>query len=517
MEEGRQYAMNPDVYRAAFTGNSSFFETLTGSSSTLLQVTIEKNTVLHVALQFEQFHIVEKLVRLRPSLVYEKNSKGNTPLHVAVRWAGASSIDVEAGGQQLLSMVNEDGDTALQVAVRYDNDDEFEIVRELMKEDPKLAIRVNNAGESALFLAVDGGNYKMARHILSAAPDDCSYAGRHGMNVLHALLLHKSGYFVKEVMEKCSSTTIKQGDDSGWTPLHVAAHMGNRKFVKLLLEKDYSPAYLRNKDGLSAFHIAAKEGNVQVMKQLIEKCPDIFELLDDKGRTALHVAAESGMYKSFNFLVRRPEFKGFFDEQDKEGNTFVHLAAIKDQLEIGRRFGHPTRLSRSSMHNRSSDVETWDRWGYTIHQVSETNMFIATLIATVTFTAAFTVPGGFNQNGNVGEGLAVLSKVTAFHVFLIANTLAFGLSITTFVVRFVDSTEKWIEEAIYHREMVRRTAFYMNWSILALLVAFIAGTYAVVPHSLGIAVVVIICCCFLSPACLLHFFSAYYWIQMSQN
>ena len=135
-----------------------------------------------------------------------------------------------------------------------------------------------------------------------------------------------------------------------------------------------------------------------------------------------------------------------------------------------------------------------------VKQVSETNMLVATLIATVTFTAAFTVPGGFNQNGNVGEGLAVLSKVTAFHVFLIANTLAFGLSIATFVNRFMASTEKWIEEAIYHREMVRRTAFYMNWSILALLVAFIAGTYAVVPHSLGIAVVVIICCCFLSPA-----------------
>ena len=67
-------------------------------------------------------------------------------------------------------MVNEDGDTALQVAVRYDNDDEFEIVRELMKEDPKLAKHVNNAGESALFLAVDRENYKMARHILSAAP-----------------------------------------------------------------------------------------------------------------------------------------------------------------------------------------------------------------------------------------------------------------------------------------------------------------------------------------------------------
>ena len=74
--------------------------------------------------------------------------------------------DVEAGGQQLLRMVN----TTFQVAVRYDDDDEFEIVRELMKEDPKLAKHVNNSGESALFLAVDRENYKMARCILSAAP-----------------------------------------------------------------------------------------------------------------------------------------------------------------------------------------------------------------------------------------------------------------------------------------------------------------------------------------------------------
>ena len=143
-----------------------------------------------------------------------------------------------------------------------------------------------------------------------------------------------------------------------------------------------------------------------------------------------------------------------------------------------------------------------------LKQASKTNMLIATLIATVTFTASFTVPGGYNQNGNVGEGLAVLSKITAFRVFLIANTLAFGLSTTTFVVCFLAS-EKWIEEAIFHREMVRRTSIYINWSILALLVAIIAGTYAVVPHSLGIAVVVIICCCFLSPAVFEHSLDRY--------
>ena len=123
-------------------------------------------------------------------------------------------------------------------------------------------------------------------------------------------------------------------DDSGWTPLHIAAHMGNREFVKLLLEKGNSPLYLRNKDGLSAFHIAAKESNHAVMEELVESCSDIYELLDNKGRTALHVAAESGTYKAFSFFLGRPEFKFFLDKQGKEGNTLVHLAAINDQYMI---------------------------------------------------------------------------------------------------------------------------------------------------------------------------------------
>lgn len=58
---------------------------------------------------------------------------------------------------------------------------------------------------------------------------------------------------------------------------------------------------------------------------------------------------------------------------------------------------------------------------------------VATLIAIVTF-AAFMVPGGFNQNGNVGEGLVVLSKITDFRVFLVANTLGFDLSTTSVFV-----------------------------------------------------------------------------------
>ena len=62
--------MDPDVFQAASSGDSSFFEKLAESnSSNLLQVTIEKNTVLHVALQFKNIKAAENIVNVSPTRV----------------------------------------------------------------------------------------------------------------------------------------------------------------------------------------------------------------------------------------------------------------------------------------------------------------------------------------------------------------------------------------------------------------------------------------------------------------
>ena len=127
---------------------------------------------------------------------------------------------------------------------------------------------------------------------------------------------------------------IEESENLGCTPLHIAAGMGNVKLVKLFLENGTSPAYVQNKEGLSAFHIAAKEGNVLVMKVLITACPDIYELLDNRGQTALHVAVENGKWEAVNFFLKRLDLKGLINKQDEEGNTPMHLAAVKGRYKI---------------------------------------------------------------------------------------------------------------------------------------------------------------------------------------
>ena len=140
------------------------------------------------------------------------------------------------------------------------------------------------------------------------------------------------------MVEKWPSA-IEEGDDSGWTPLHIAAHLGNEKFVKLLLENGNSPAYVRNTEGLSALHIAAKEDQYSVIKELMEACPDMYELLDNKGRNALHVAAESGGWAAFLFFQNKPEFEGLINQQDEDGNTPTNLAAKNGHIYSKDEFG----------------------------------------------------------------------------------------------------------------------------------------------------------------------------------
>ena len=130
-----------------------------------------------------------------------------------------------------------------------------------------------------------------------------------------------------------------------------------------------------------------------------------------------------------------------------------------------------------------------------LRSAGETNLLVATIIASVTFTAAFTVPGGY-ESGDINQGLAVLSKQAAFKVFVIANALAFGFSTASILVYMFSANIRMVLSYADRRGKTRRALQLANYSIRALVIAFISGTYAVVPHSLGIAEAIIICFCY---------------------
>ena len=116
-------------------------------------------------------------------------------------------------------------------------------------------------------------------------------------------------------------------------------------------------------------------------------------------------------------------------------------------------------------------------------------MIVAALIATVTFAAGFTLPGGYNDN----DGMTILTKKAAFKAFVVADTIAVTLSVSPAFVYFPILSHR-NEELI--GEHLTTEAFLTMFGMGAMVVAFMTGIYAVLPLSSGLPIVTCIICCF---------------------
>ncbi|GMN21254.1 hypothetical protein TIFTF001_045470 [Ficus carica] len=114
-----------------------------------------------------------------------------------------------------------------------------------------------------------------------------------------------------------------------------------------------------------------------------------------------------------------------------------------------------------------------------LEKISNTHLLVATLIATVTFTAAFTIPGGY-ENDEKEKGMSVLSNMTFFKVFVVVDSIAFCCSTAAVLLQFFSSTEN-----SYH--LVLRfsilSAALTYISIFGMAVAFASGLRVIMPSS----------------------------------
>jgi len=106
-------------------------------------------------------------------------------------------------------------------------------------------------------------------------------------------------------------------------------------------------------------------------------------------------------------------------------NSFILQHTIMGQLvSAGSQFTPQQMDSMRKKFRRKDDVEI------NRYRALANNLAIAAvLIATVTFAAAFTLPGGYENDGP-NRGMAILTKKVAFKAFLISDAVAMIGSIT---------------------------------------------------------------------------------------
>lgn len=123
--------------------------------------------------------------------------------------------------------------------------------------------------------------------------------------------------------------------------------------------------------------------------------------------------------------------------------------------------------------------------GFDLEKVQESTLVVATLIATMTFAAGFTLPGGYVSNDGPLQGSAILSRNAAFQAFMVTDTLAMVLSSVSVLIQFFSiSRQGQINKAKHLTK-----AYYLTMSSMgAMVIAFVTGTYAVLAPSVALAV-----------------------------
>jgi len=121
----------------------------------------------------------------------------------------------------------------------------------------------------------------------------------------------------------------------------------------------------------------------------------------------------------------------------------------------------------------------------------ESHLVVAALIATVTFAAAFTLPGGYKSD----RGTALLAKKTTFIVFIISDVMSMVLSISAIFIHVLISLIhglEWVKHKKIDEEAVMKLFGVATWMTMigmgTMITAFIMGIYAVLEPFLMLAI-----------------------------
>ncbi|XP_068344008.1 ankyrin repeat-containing protein At5g02620-like [Pyrus communis] len=532
------------IYTACYRHPTRSTNTVDGILKTCPALLWQQNesgdTALHIAARYGRADIVKALL-----LATQTYYQGDLEQGCAI-----SSEDALLQEQKLIKKTNKKKDTALHEAVRFNY---FRVVGILIKADPEFSYSANDAGETPLYLAVERGCSACCVAILEGCKNP-TYEGPNGRTALHAAVIRNDEVMTRALL-KSDRTLAKAADEPGCIPLHMAAHFGHFTMVRQLLECDNSTAYVADNNGRTALHFAASGGHLDIMKKLLTHCPDCCELVDNKCQNVLHYAIKSGQYHVVDFVSKDLWLSNILlNAKDGNGNAPIHYVALNPRLMMTNlalddkvdimsfnrenlnafdiirankdnisnlslkitlifyvlqenikkilrgRYGRPGHRVKS--HNDDgNEVEEENQGsrdtGESLMKAKETQLVVATLIATVTFAAGFTMPGGYHSESGLDQGSPILSRNTAFKAFVITNTLAMAMSSCSVLVLLYSSIytkrKYMIQTSVTFYMVVTLTML----ALIAMVIAFVAGTYAVLGgHSPGLALAALVLGCF---------------------
>ncbi|CAN6682431.1 unnamed protein product [Malus baccata var. baccata] len=151
---------------------------------------------------------------------------------------------------------------------------------------------------------------------------------------LHVVSLLGHSAFAKELLSR-NPELAAQLDSRGSSPLHLAAAKGSVEIVKSLVLVNPDLGLVWDRDGFTPLHLGVIKGRAAVVAELARVIPAATRVLTQGGESGLHLCVKHHRLEVLKVLVecigRGDEFVNW---RDGDGNTVLHVAVAKKQLEV---------------------------------------------------------------------------------------------------------------------------------------------------------------------------------------
>ncbi|XP_021742906.1 protein ACCELERATED CELL DEATH 6-like [Chenopodium quinoa] len=408
--------------------------------------------------------------------LYKTAVEGSTEKFEKAMAEAHTEIDVESGqiklDEEYFCRQTPGGNNIVHIALRHGSANADQFVKIAVEHFTSLSMRPDNNGDTPLHLAVKCKDSKSGELLVNASKGFLGELDerRKAFYVAPWAVKNNKGNFpIHEALQtnnlndaftllKCDDEAASRVNDLGETPLHSFAKNGFSitvekadEFVKRLRDTSSQAAYIRDDEGLTPLMCAARSGCFSVLRAILEQHPQSAYLLDSSGKTFLHLLRFTGEDADRKMLFDIPEADAQRLVQDYDGNTPLHHAIQTEntaatislakrcletkltELELANKRGQTIR-DLLALHDVPNEIVKQIRYkmpeavylakrSYGIcktdtKESANALSVVAALLATITFAAAFQVPGGFNGD----DGSPILLEKTAFIIFVTSNS-----------------------------------------------------------------------------------------------
>eukprot|EP01018_Ginkgo_biloba_P008590 Gb_26479 [translate_table: standard] len=433
--------MEARLYEAAWSGNiDSLKNILTKNANALTQLTAQKNTALHLAAMAGKADFVKYLLqgRNRENLISSKNASGNTALHEAAQAGNLNVVEVLlAHNTNIVGILNDFQETALFKASEGGH---MQIVQKILAQrgDREYLRQKTLDGRTCLHAAVVQGNLGLVKTLLDAQRELATDADNYGNTALHLAASRHRLDMVKKLLDLqpdlCSSLNLKKE-----SPLHMAVKLGFPKVVDALIKRKPDCMEIRSENKMNVLHLATELNQLNIVSYLVKR-EDVIKLIsetDDDGQTPLHIATKNKNTQIVETLLKvRGVNKNVINKEGftcldiaRENTEYYESYKILELLVNDPAVGPKPFLYKTPSVSRKKHEHCLERIKDGYAQRSNIELLVAGLLATVSFTAAFALPGGFKD-----DGTPVLIDRLSFRIFIIFDTVAFFLSLLVVLI-----------------------------------------------------------------------------------